>query len=104
MQHVSVQLVQSLGSEGCVLKFNKAHGAVLFGSETKSLVSALLGKHSFQLVLRCVHGQITNVERVARRVLVGGVHWGIGWSRKMLWVLLIAAVWCVAQSRRDGVW
>jgi hypothetical protein len=104
MQHVSIQLIESLSSEGSVFEFNEAHRTVLLGSETKSLVATLFRKDGFQLVFRSVHGQIADVESVARRVLVGGIHRRISRSGEMLRVLLIAAVWCAAQSRRDGVW
>jgi len=65
VKHISIKLVESLGSKRRVLKLDKAHGTVLLGTETKSLVPALLRKDSLEFVFGRVHGEITHVESVA---------------------------------------
>lgn len=66
--------MECLGSEGDILKFDKAHRPILLGAETQSLVSSLLGEHGFQFLFRGIDGQVSDVKCVAGRVLIGGIH------------------------------
>lgn len=96
---LAVELIQSLGRKRRVLKFNKAHGAVLLGPETETLVSALLGKDGLQLVLGRVNREVSNVESIAGRVLIGRIHGRIVGTMEMLWSHLVRRG--VAQSRES---
>jgi hypothetical protein len=74
MEHVAVQIMEGLGGEGDILELNETHRTIGFGTETKALVSSLFRKGCLELFLRGIEWKITNVEGVARRVLVRGVH------------------------------
>ena len=104
MKHISIKLVESLGSKRRVLKLDKAHGTVLLGTETKSLVPALFRKDSLEFVFGRVHGEITHVESVAWGVLISRIHWRVCWPRKVLRVLLVASVGTTAQGGWNAVW
>jgi len=71
---MAIKLVQGLSREGDVLKFNETHRTVLLRAETKPFVTALLGKHSLQLILWGVDWQISYIECVTGRVLICWVH------------------------------
>lgn len=69
-QLVAIQLIECLAGHSNFVKLHETHWSILFVSETQSLVSALLGEQSLELLLGCVWREITDVECVAWRVEV----------------------------------
>src|SRR3569833_57099 len=67
VQYLAVEVVEGFRGEGYVLELDETHGAVLFGSEAESLVATLQGEDGLEFLLRCVDGQVANVERIAGR-------------------------------------
>src|SRR2546421_12115171 len=74
MKWMSVEFVESFCGKRDIFKLDKTHRSILFGPEAKSLVSSLLGKHSFELIFRGINRQVPNVQGIAWGVLVGRVN------------------------------
>lgn len=77
-----------------VFKLDKAHGAVLLGSEAQPLVTPHGGEQGLELLLGGVDRQVANVKGIAGRVLIRRVDGReIGLSiRQLLLLLLILLV------------
>ena len=73
VERLAVEVMQSLGGKRNVLELNEAHGPILFGPETQPLISPLLGKHGFELLFRSIKRQVSDVERITRRILISRV-------------------------------
>jgi len=74
-QGVAVKIIQGLGRALDILKLDKAHGSVGLGSEAQATVSQAARKECAEFILRGVHGQVADIERVARRILIARVDW-----------------------------
>ena len=95
VKQVAVKLVQRFCRESNVLKLDKAHWPVLLGAEAETFVTPLLGEDCLELLLGGIDGQVANVERVTRRVLIGGVH-----GREVLASKVLASAATAAAERR----
>jgi len=100
MQRKAVKVIQRLGGKGDIFKFDEAHGSILLGPETESLVSTLFGKHGLELVLGRIDREIAHIQSIAWWVLIGRVDRGVVVPGKLLCVLLISGVWPVGAHRR----
>jgi hypothetical protein len=93
----TVQFVKRMRCIGNVLILDETHGAVLLCAEAKSLEPSALGKQRLQLVLASVDWQVSNVQSIARRILIGGV----GRRIVMLQVQIsarIVSIWSYART------
>lgn len=104
VQTPSIQLAQCLGGMANVFKLNKAHGAVLLGSEAQPLVTPHGGEQGLELLLGRIDGQIANVEGIAGRVLirrVDGRKVGFSIRRLLLLLLLLLLILLVLLGLRS---
>jgi hypothetical protein len=74
---VAIQSFETSGSKASVFEFNKAHGTIGFGAVTETFIATLFTENGLEFVFASVHGEVTNVERVTRRVLISRVDWWI---------------------------
>lgn len=78
-----------------VFKLDKAHGAVLLGSEAQPLVAPHGGEQGLELLLGRVDGQVANVKGIAGRILIrriDGRKIGLSIRHQLLLLLLILLV------------
>lgn len=104
VQTPSIQLAQCLGGMANVFKLDKAHGAVLLGSEAQPLVTPHRGEQGLELLLGRVDGQVANVEGIAGRVLirrVDGRKVGLSIRRLLLLLLLLLLILLVLLGLRS---
>src|SRR5688572_12745988 len=100
---MAIKLVQSFSGKRYVFEFNKTHGTIGFGPETKPLVSTLLREHGFEFVLRSVDWQIPNIQGVTWRILVSRVDWWVIMSRKVPGELVRCVRSEIAHCRRNAM-
>lgn len=77
VQLYTIQLMKCMRCISNVLVLNETHGTILLCTEAKSLEPSAFGKQRLQLVLAGVDWQISNVQSVARGVLISGIGWRI---------------------------
>lgn len=99
VQLYTIQFVKCMRGIGNVLVLDKTHGTVLLCTEAKSLESPAFGEQRLQFVFAGVDGQISDVQCVARRILISGV------SRRIVMLQVqisarIVSIW--SSSRTSG--
>lgn len=72
-ERIAVEIVKRLRGTHDIVKLDETHGSICFCSETHSLVSVALGEQHSQFLFVRIGRQISDVQRVARGILISGV-------------------------------
>lgn len=72
-QCMTLKLCHGLTGIGNVFKLDEAHWSLRFCAETHALVSTALAENLTQLLFTGVRRQVTNIQSVARRILIGRI-------------------------------